>query len=268
MKILKINRIVLATLAVSLSTAAVAELVEIPLTNPTQPVSIEIDVLHGSIQVIGENRENVALEIAGGAETGRRIVTPSGSKVIPLSNYAIDAEERNNRVSISSDWKSQGITIIARVPSRADLDLSAVHGGAIEVNSIAGRLEMSNVHGGIVAREISGTAVAETVHGAIEVELDRVEFDTPMAFTTVHGDIDLYLPEDFGANVTIDSRQSEIVSDFEVEFLPTSPNIKRDSHRRGMKFELEQALKISINGGGTPIRIETLHGDVSLHKSR
>ncbi len=257
-----------SVISLAMALPAQAELIEIPLTKPNEPVEIEIDVLHGSIEVIGEARDDVAIEVTGSNTKGRRIVTPSGTKMIPLSNYAVEAEERNNRVSISSDWKSQGMTIVARVPARADLDLSAVHGGRIEVNSVEGRLELSNVHGGIVARNVSGTAIAETVHGSVEVELNRVTSDKPMAFTTVHGDIDLYLPDDFGANVTIDSRQNEIYSDFEVDIMPSSPNIKRNSHRRGTKFELEQVLKLSVNGGGTPIRIETLHGDVSLRKSR
>ena len=257
-----------ATLAFSIKAHAQAELIEIPLSDPAQPAAIEIDVLHGSIHVVGEDRETIALEITGGNNSERRIVTPSGTKPIPLNNYAIDAEESDNRVRISSGWKSKGMTIRARVPRESDLDLSAIHGGSIKVDSIAGRLELSNIHGGIVARAVSGTVVAETVHGAIEVELDEVRFDTPMAFTAVHGDIDLFLPVDLGASITIDSRQNEIVSDFEVEFLPSNPKINRGRTRHGTKFELQQALEIAINGGGTPIRIETLHGGVSLHKVR
>ncbi len=254
--------------ALTFTGSAAAEVLEIPLSDPGSPVMLEIDLVNGGINVVGEDRDNVVLEVQTSSKgKQRRIVTPSGSKPIPLSSYALEAEEENNRIHISSNWHHGGMQVMARVPLNTSLELDTVNNGNIVVDNVRGRLELSNVNGSITARNIVGTAVAETVNGRINLELDQVTSDSAMAFTTVNGDIDLAFPENFGADISIESRQNEIYSDFEVDVKPSSPTVSRDRHRGGVKFEVEQLLRLSINGGGTPVRIESLHGEVSLRKS-
>lgn len=248
---------------------AETQTIEIPLSRPGEPVEVEIDAVYGDIEVVGQARNDVALEVSHtGADGGRRIVTPSGTRMIPLSSYALEVEEEDNQISIDADPRAHGIIIRALVPLRSDLAISAVHAEQINVSGVSGELELENVNGGIVARDIGGSVIAETVNGNISIELDSVESGKAMAFTTVNGDVELSFPADFAADISIDSRQDEIYSDFDVDFKQQGPTIKRDArHHGGVSFELEQTLNFSINGGGTSVRVETLNGEVSLRKS-
>jgi hypothetical protein len=238
----------------------------VPLSDPGQPVHLEIDLLSGAIEVIGEDRDDVEISVTASGSK-RRIVTPSGAKSIPVTSYAVEIEESGNQVEVDSDFRSGPMTVIARVPRNTSVQLDTVHDGNITISNLTGEHELSNVHGPITATGLRGTVIADTVHGAVKVELLEVDPGKAMAFTTVHGDVDLSFPTGFAADVTIESRSEEIYSDFEVVVKPAQPKIRRDDKNKGVSFELEQALELSINGGGTAVRIETLHGEIFLRES-
>jgi len=234
----------------------------VPLSRPGQPAHLEVDLINGRIIVIGEDREDMEVSVnASGSK--RRIVTPSGSKPIPVTSYALEIDESNNYVEIDSDYRSGPMTVTVRVPTRTDLELDTVHDAGIDVSDVTGDLELSAVHGPVSATNVRGHVIAETVHGELNVEIAEVSNGRPMAFSTVHGDLTVAFPDDFGADISIQSRNDEIYSDFEdVEVMATKPKIERNGG-----IILEQALNLRINGGGTPVRMETLHGQVSIKRS-
>ena len=151
-----------------------------PLSRPGEAMTLEIDLLSGSIEVIGEDRDDVQITVSASGSK-RRIVTPSGAKPIPVSSYALEIEEKNNFVEVDSDYRAGPMQITARVPHSASLKLDTVHKGSIEVTDVTGTHELSNVHGPITALALRGTVVAETVHGTVRVELLDVESDKAMA---------------------------------------------------------------------------------------
>ena len=118
-----------------------------------------------------------------------------------------------------------------------------------------------------LAAEPQSESSAPAEAAAEQVATDEVAAEKAMAFTTVHGDVNVSFPAGFGADVTIESRSEEIYSDFEVEVKPAQPKVRRDARGNGVSFQLEQALELAINGGGISVRIETLHGKVFIRES-
>lgn len=262
----------LSALALALALPATAALAQdqkqsfpIPLSRPGEPISMEIDILNGEIHVIGENRDDVLLEVSGEG-SGRRIVTPSGPKTIPGGALQLEIEEYDNEIEIDSDWRNSKVVVRARVPHQAQLSLSTVHDGVIVVENIEGDLELDNVHGSITARAITGTIVAETVHGEIHAELVAVPEGRPMVMETLHGDIELKLPERYGAQLHIQSAAEEVYTDFEVELLPYEPMMNRNESGRFV-IDMNQEIVATINGGGPQIRLETRYGNVKVLKA-
>jgi hypothetical protein len=115
------------------------ETITIPLSRPGEPMSMSIDILSARMEIIGEERKDVALTVtlSGGR---RKIVTPSGAKMLSGGGSGLEITERDNRVSIESDAPPSPITIVARVPRRAQLNLSTTNDGAITVRDIVGEL--------------------------------------------------------------------------------------------------------------------------------
>lgn len=242
------------------------EVINVPLTRPGEPVSLDIDILSARIEVIGESRDDALFEVAvDGGE--RKIITPSGAQVIKASSFAFEIEEDDNEISLDTDWRANRASVLARIPSRADVALHTVNNGELIVDNVIGNLELYNVNGPITARNVAGSVIAESVNETIDVTFTRIDAVNASAFESINGDIYVRLPADTGAEFHLDTSRGEIQSDFEVELLPTGGKVTRDEGKSGVSVRIEQVIALSINGGGPTIRIKTLNGDIHLLKA-
>ena len=242
------------------------QVINIPLSRPGEPIALEIDVMSARIEVIGEDRDDAVFEITA-ADTGRKIVTPSGTKTLQGGSFAFEIEEKDNEISFESDWRVDRAQITARVPRRADLYLSTVNDGEIIVRNITGTLELENTNGPITASGISGSVIAESVSDDIDIGFNAVAADSAMSMESVSGNLTVRMPASTGAQFYLDSAQGEILSDFEVEVLPTKPVVERDDRKSGVSVRVENTIVANVNGGGPVIRMKTLSGDISLRKA-
>ena len=265
------NLYTILALAVIATAPAVAQdgatqTVNVPLTKPGEPITLEVDLLSGEIHVIGEEREDLLFEIAAGS-SGRKIVTPSGTRTVPGGALDLEIEEHDNRIEVNSNWRSSEVVITARIPRRAQLHLETVHSGVITVTDVEGDLEASNVHGPITATGLRGAVIAESVHGDLTIEVVAAPAEKPMALTSMHGNLELKLPAGHGAELHIMSQAEEVYTDFEVEILPTEPKISRRGDGGRFVVEMDREIVAAINGGGPVIRLETRYGDVRVLKA-
>jgi hypothetical protein len=242
------------------------QLINIPLSRPGETVNLDISILSARIEVIGEDREDVAFEVT--VEEGTRtIVTPSGSQSLKSGAYSMDVEEADNYVSMDMDWRANKVNVIARVPRQANLELSTTNNGEIIVSNINGKLELENTNGPITATNITGSVIADSVNDNIIVEFAGVDASTVMSFSSVNGDLSLGLPEGTGAELHIDSSEGEIISDFEVEVQPSKPVMSREDGKHGVEVKVESVIIARVNGGGVVIKLKTLNGDIQITKS-
>jgi len=255
-----------------LATASVApaqtepQLINVPLSRPGEPVSLEISIVSAHIEVIGEDRQDAQFEVSV-IEGSRKIITPSGTKNLSIGAYSVDIEERDNRISLDTDWRANSVRVVARIPRQADLKLETVNDGEIRVENISGSLNLQNTNGPITATGISGSVIAESVNDTISVNFDQVEGSGAMSFVSVNGDLILGLPEGTGAELHIDSAEGEITSDFEVDVVPSKPVVTRDQKRGGVEVKVESVIVAKLGGGGTVFKLKTLNGDIDIRKS-
>jgi DUF4097 and DUF4098 domain-containing protein YvlB len=257
-------------LALGIAQAANAQvepqLINVPLSRPGEPVALDISIISAHIEVIGEARDDAQFELSV-LEGARKIITPSGTKSLGISAYSVEVEERDNQISLDSDWRADRVQIVARLSRRADLELSTVNDGVIKVENITGNLSLQNTNGPITATGISGSVIAESVNDDIEVRFDRLEGSGAMSLTSVNGDLTLGLPANAGVELHIDSAEGEITSDFEVDVVPSKPVVTRENNRGGVEVKVESVIVAKIGGGGTVIRLKTLNGDIRIRKS-
>jgi hypothetical protein len=242
------------------------EVITVPLSRPGDPIALEIDLLSARIEVIGEDRKDVQLSIAvvGGE---RKIKTPSGTKTLSGSGGGIDVEEDDNSISVESDSHTSKFDIIARIPRRADLDLSTVQDGEIVVRDVTGALELENVNGKITATNINGSVIAESVNEAISIGFSGISTSGATALSSLNGDITVALPPNAGVELRVDSSQGAIESDFEMDVKPTKPTVERKEGRGGVSVRVEDVIVATINGGGPVIRLESLNGNIRIGKT-
>ena len=258
--------LILALTAAPASAQTGAQVINVPLSRPGEPISLEISIISAYIEVIGEAREDAQFEVSV-REGSRKIITPSGTKNLDVGAYSVDIEERDNRISLDTDWRANSVKVVARIPTRADLTLETVNNGEIKVENITGSLNLVNTNGPITATGISGAVIAESVNDDIRVSFDRLEGSGVMSMHSVNGDLILGLPSGAGAELHIDSAEGEIVSDFEVDVVPTEPVVTRETDRGGVEVKVESVIVAKVGGGGPVFKMKTLNGDIAIRKS-
>ena len=133
------------------------------------------------------------------------------------------------------------------VPRTMNLDVSNTN-GSINVSEVAGTHELETTNGRIRVQRCAGTIDASTTNGSIEAELLRVTKGQPMRFDTTNGRITVTVPRDFAAEVDARTTNGSISSDLPVATTKFSSN----------------RLYGTINGGGTPLRLRTTNGGITI----
>lgn len=244
-----------------------AELITVPLSRPTEPMTLEIGLISAHIEVIGEDRKDVQLAITM-LSGQRKIKTPSGVKTLTGGGGAVEVEERDNVVSVESEMPSGKAAIVARVPRRANLELSTVNDGDIVVRDVTGALQLENVNGPITATNINGAVIAESVNDAINVSFTGVSANEATSLSSLNGDIIVTLPAKAGAELRVDNAEGQIESDFELDVKPTKPSVTRNEGRGGVSVRVEDVIVATVNGGGPVIKLKTLNGQIKIGKGK
>ena len=264
-----ISAFILAVLSIGTMPASAQgtpQVINIPLSKPGEPLTLDIDILSARIEVIGEDREDAEFSIT--VDNGsRKIITPSGTQELTTGAYSLEVDEADNVISVDTDWRADKINVVARIPRRANLELSTTNNGEIIVSNVTGNLQLENTNGPITATEISGSVIAETVNQSIDVSFVSIDTTTAMALSTINGNVTLGLPSDVGVQLHIDSSRGEIYSDFEVDVQPSTPIIERKDERGGVEVKVESVIIANVNGGGPVIRMSTLNGDIQIRNA-
>ena len=212
---------------------AASQRLAIALTDPSRPGMVKVSVLNGSITVRGYPGKEVLLETD---QAGLRV------------------EEADNQVIVEPDPDGP-VDLRISVPARTSLQLKCTKGGNIQVERLEGEIEAEGVNASITLRKITGVVVAHSLQGRVVVQMDKVTPGKPMAFSAMNGDVDVSLPADTRADVSLQTLNGSLHTDFAISEIADS---RQKAPRR---------VAGRINGGGAEITLKTLNGGVRLRKS-
>lgn len=256
------------------------------LSNPGQPATLNIDSPFLQITVEAEKRDDMLFEITSREDDRSvnrgRISHPAPHVDINVdfrdrqrrdtsgmtridSNPGFVVEELNNIVSFESESNRWGYHVLVKVPVNTSLRLESVNSGALTVSGANGTHELSNANGSVYATNMSGSVVAETTNGEIVVTMLKVAEDTPMAFSTANGSVDVTFPASYHADATIDPGRGATYTDFEFE-VDNAPRVETREGERGKRIEVKREVRAKINGGGPTLRMETFNGNIYIRK--
>jgi len=151
--------------------------------------------------------------------------------------------------------------------NRAQMDLEVKLPRDLEVsaNSVSGNVSISGAQGDVRAASVSGdvrlerlraTSVrATTVSGELSASIESLSGRGDLTFHSVSGNVELELPRDFGANLSMNSVSGQLDSDFQM----TLGGSGRAGRRR---------IEARVGRGGRDLDITTVSGDVRLRMAR
>ncbi len=265
-------------------TAAGAERLVVPLSDPAKPAELEVSLVMGSIKVTGSATREVVIEAKSRDESadassrsdnereerhGDQARGRAGMKRIPNTSIGLEAEEEKNKVSISAESWARPIDLEIQVPVASTVRLSTVNDGDIEVENVDGEIEVNNTNGEIHVRNVRGPVSANTVNGDVTVVFRGAVVAAPMAFSTLNGDVDVTFPADLKADVRLRSDNGEIYSDFDVAV--TTENMRgKDEKREKGKYHVVVSREMTgkISGGGPELLFKTFNGDILLRRAK
>lgn len=270
--------IALATLAVLSTLSApmfaqgdLKEQLTIPLTDPAKPGTLKVHLISGSIRVTGYSGNQVVIEASTkqpekpekpreNAE-GMKRISKNGS-------LDISATEEKNVVNVSSRLINARMDLNIKVPMKFSLSVGTVNHGDVLIENVDGEMEITNVNGDIRLVNISGSAVANTVNGVLKANFKTVDAKSPMAFSTLNGNVDVTLPATAKFDVKIKSDQGEIYSDFDVDVDKSAPQATRTAKDGMYKVSIDDWVKGKVNGGGSEIMMKNMNGNIYVRKAK
>lgn len=260
-----------------LAQSDVKEQLTVPLTDPGKPGSLEVGLMHGFIHVVGYNGKEVIIDATSDGTRRNRDVsrpdagrnTESGMRRIPTGNpFDLSAEEKNNRVKVSTSSIHNPVNLTIKVPQRFSLKLNTINQGDITVENVTGELEINNVNGPIELTNIGGSAVANTINGDLKATFRDVSANTPMAFSTLNGRVDVTFPASVKANVKMKSDRGDLFSDFDIDVDKAQPKATRSAQSGMYRVTIDDWVYGKINGGGPEVMMKSMQGNIYVRKAK
>jgi DUF4097 and DUF4098 domain-containing protein YvlB len=259
--------------------------VAVPLADPSRPAQVRAHLVNGSITVKAYDGKEVIVDAKvregngrgegeghgrGRGEGSDDERASGGLRRIPVTSTGLSVEAENNQVRIGTDSHTRTIDLTLTVPVHTSLSLHTVNNGDISVTGVDGEFDINDINGEVTLRNISGSAVAHALNGKVLVTFSRVDPQKPMAFSSMNGAIDVTLPADTKANLSLRTDNGEVFSDFDIQLQTTSPQpIVEDSRGKGGKYvvRVEKNVRGTINGGGPEMQFKNYNGNIYIRKA-
>ena len=154
------------------------------------------------------------------------------------------------------------INLTVYVPGEKTDINAKIDRGELSIDSVNGWVEVTVNEGSLEAKSMAGYFSGILQKGDIRIEMSGKHWNgLELAAVTQHGSVNLILPLDYSAALQLETRDGKIMVDYpnqvvEGEEVPPDIIIRKES----------QSLKASVGKGGSPIRILTHVGNVTLSK--
>jgi hypothetical protein len=208
---------------------------------------LSVDTTNGGINVIGEDRSDVALEAKVTAWG------PSESDATSLLNQVVidtaGGEVRDHGPHENFfGHKGYSVDYHLHVPAHLTAEFHSMNGG-IALATLDGTIRFSTTNGGVELNALSGDVQGRTTNGGLEITLagDRWQGEGLQADTT-NGGVDLRVPENYSAHLEAGTVNGGIRVDFPVT----------------IQGDIKNHLDTNIGSGGATIHAQTVNGGISI----
>lgn len=261
----RIKIIIASLLLIFTVTLTAQETITVPLSNPGQPGKLKLVINSGNITVKGYSGKEVIVKATSRESNYRGRKSKDGLKRIAINSLEFRAEEDDNYVIVDTRYY-QAIDFEVQVPKNFSLKLKTTNKGKIYVENVNGAMDVSNLNGPITLKDISGSVSADALNKDIKVTFVKVTPNTPMAFSSLNGDIDITFPKDVKADIKVKSERGELFTDFDLKVKPSKANLTQKNSENGKAYQVkvEKWIVGSINGGGAEIFFKNYNGDVII----
>ncbi len=203
---------------------------------------------------------SIQIEADGNKDKSERAkgLTPLSARGKDNTGIGLNVEKSGQTVTIfQAARRGQGKYVI-KVPKNVQVEIEHTgnwEGGKIEVYGVAGELEISGRYNSVHLEDVTGPALVNTVYGSVDAIFTSLSQQGPTSLVSVYSTVDVTLPGDTKANISIKTPYGEAYSDMEIKFPETE----------GMR-KLNSVVKGTLNGGGVDLDIKASYSNAYLRK--
>ena len=222
------------------------------------------------------HKANIAVEGYKGSEVviqaKRYEAPPERAKGMrSLYNTAVDntgiglSVETKDGVMVIREASQKGGEYVIRIPEGTRLSVEQMNwggGGDINVRGMRDELEVKSLNAKVRLTDVAGPVIANSTSGDIVVSFSELNQKGPSMITSVASDVDVTLPANAKATLTLGSVTGEIYTDLDLQML------NKNNKEAGMNYVGggNSTIRANLNGGGTPLTIRSTSSDIYIRK--
>lgn len=172
------------------------------------------------------------------------------------TGYGVAVSKGGSALKLTGLRDRRTANLVVYVPKNMDVSLKTLGNNDLIVTNFISEIEAKTYNGDIYLYNVTGPIIAESKVGNINVLFDEINQSSPISIISSNGDVDITLPENSKADLTIRTPRGELYTDFDL--LKTESNADQIVERR--------TLQTKLNGGGVLVILQTLKGNLFLRK--
>ena len=234
---------------------------------PVSDGRVSVTGKNGNIEVVGEDRSDIALEARVTAQASSRSDAESllhEVKIVTAGEIRADGPSQTgwSHRNWSVNFKlrvPRRITEAALRTSNGNITATDFQGstsatstnGNITVTHVGGEVRASTTNGGLKLEDLTGTVHAETTNGGVDVALAGGRWQGAGLFVkSTNGGVSLRAPDHFAAHLMAETTNGGISVAFPIT----------------IQGKIGRHIDTEINGGGPPVHLETTNGGISIDR--
>jgi hypothetical protein len=217
-------------------------------TLPAMDGPLKVSGKNGGIEVIGEERRDIALEARVVAKGSDRDDAQSLLRQIKIvTNDTIHAEGPESWLPSRRSWE---VNFKLHVPRKlAGAELHTENGG-ITLSNVEGVIHAETTNGGLTLEDLAGDVHATTVNGGMNVRLAGHQWDgTGLVAKSTNGGVTVKAPDNYSAHLIAQTVNGGVSVGFPI-------TVKGVLNRN--------RIDTNIGQGGPTVEFHTINGGVSI----
>jgi hypothetical protein len=216
-------------------------------TVPLIDGQLSVSGKNGGIEVIGEERQDIALEARVITQDSSREDAQSLAREVKIvTTGTIHAEGPQTWGFSHRSWY---VNYRLHVPRHVAAELRTVNGG-IKVTNVVGVIHADTTNGGLTLDDLGGEVHATTVNGGLDVRLDGNQWrGAGLVAKSTNGGVSVKAPENYSAHLVAETVNGGISVGFPIT----------------VQGKINHHIDTNIGQGGATLHFQTTNGGVSIH---
>ena len=219
------------------------------LSKPDQPATLRVDMPWADLKIEAVDSDTVTVTSSVQKKANKSERRPGTLRRLD-NEVSFELSEKDNVVTLSlvgdnSHGGFRGAEFKITVPRATALDLKATIGGDIEVKNVEGDVTVENLNGEVTLEGLVGATIVNTMNGEVRAVYAKTP-TKPINIASMNGEVDLRVPADTKANVSLRTHNGSILTDFDEDVLKTKTEGKsssRYSYSYGADADTLQAVR-------------------------